>query len=76
MSVLPGAHPGNNPGDPDLKMPPITILKSELVALEQKIREQEEIIRVQQDLLKRVVYMLTRDGLLPAKPETAESAGS
>ena len=58
-------------------MPPITILKSELVALEKKCKDQEKVIQDQQDLLNRIMAALVDAGLLPAKqPETAESAGS
>lgn len=54
-------------------MPPITILKSELVAMEKKIKDQGNLLRdmrvimqEHQEHLKRVVDMLTQAGLLPA----------
>jgi len=47
-------------------MPPITILKSELVALEKKCKDQEKVIQDQQDLLNRVMRILADAGIYQA----------
>lgn len=64
-------------------MATIPILKSELAALEQKVKDQEKIIRDQQEIIKLQAQLLEkmRDlmvlaGILPVKQPETESAGS
>jgi hypothetical protein len=49
-------------------MPPITILKSELVALEKRIKAQEQIILNQHEMIKVMKNALVVMGGLPAEP--------
>lgn len=48
-------------------MPPITILKSELLALEKTIKLQREIIRNQEQIIEKIMGALVDAGLLPDK---------
>ena len=49
-------------------MPPITILKSELLALEEKIEAQKQLIQDQQKMIELMKNALVVMGVLPADP--------
>ena len=57
-------------------MPEITILLSEIQEYEKKIAAQQEIIKLQTQLLLKMREAMVLAGILPAQTETAESAGS
>ena len=57
-------------------MPEITILLSEIQEYEKKIAAQQEIIKLQAQLLVKMREAMVLAGILPAQTETAESAGS
>ena len=57
-------------------MPEITILLSEIQEYEIKIAAQQEIIKLQAQLLVKMREVMVLAGILPAQTETAESAGN